>query len=101
MVKSQWYKINLSYEQISNGRSNILLDEFGKILLKYKNKDMVLFEAIKKENKTYTYYFSPECFPFAQHLISLFSGKPCVRPSGSEVKLFFGDQNAASSLFHN
>lgn len=100
-----WYKITLSYEEISAGLMIAIRDNFERIFSNSgKPREMALFADIVSQVNAQQIiletdlYFSPGAFQYAVTLIYAYSGAPCRKPTADSVALLVGHEDALELL---
>ena len=102
----KWHKIVFSNEQVSAGK----LTEFQKECIELYRafnfpKGMVLLidgvPGVKvtdsKPAMEISVYFSPGSLPYAQPIISHYSGEPCEQPDVTDLAVLFGNRDEIES----
>jgi hypothetical protein len=100
----KWHKIVFNHEQISAGELSKFQDACMELYRAFNcPKGMVLLiDSIPGVSSTKpgfetSVYFSPGSLPYAQPIISHYSGEPCVQPDMKDVAFFIGDLGAIKS----
>lgn len=93
-----WYEIVLSREQLSEGISEKIQNEFETLFIKAGTPSEMALFCDSFTVPQFSMYFSPVAVQYASDLISTYSGDPCEKPEASQVTLLVGDRNSAWDL---
>ena len=102
----KWHKVVLNKEQISAGELSKFQEAYVELYRAFNGpKGMALLidhePKVKitdnKPTMETSVYFSPGSLPYAQPLISLYSGVPCEQPQMKDLALLVGDPDVIKS----
>ncbi len=93
-----WYEIILNREQLSEGVSEKIQDEFEALFSKAGTPPEMALFCDTFTVPQFSMYFSPVAGQHASDLISTYSGDPCEKPEASEITLLVGDSDSAWDL---
>ncbi len=95
-----WNKVLLTTEEIEVQRAlQKLQKQFEKLYIEADGPDdMALFSDHKYKDGKITIYFTPDCKPSCDDLISQFSGQECDPPTIDHVFLLDGNDYALDLL---
>jgi len=93
-----WYEIILSREQLSEGISEKIQNDFEALFIKAGTPPEMALFCDTFTVPQFSMYFSPVAVQYVSDLISTYSGDTCEKPEASEVTLLVGDRNSAWDL---
>ncbi len=90
----EWYKVELSAEQMANGVTLELQNEFDKIWIDNKCPSGFALFFLKEPSVPSIIYISPLASNISKTLILKYNGQPCDSPLRADVGFVVGDNKA-------